>query len=203
MLYLSSSCRHSGHVDNLNMQIEYGVYAVIFNILFLLTMFLVEKFYSKTQRIPKRRKFDREKLRENFLYTLDFYSVFLGDLVGLSFIDFGMGMIFIENTPSIYVITGAGILSVFVAMILNRDWMGPTHQPSSSYPEAGKISFIGVLHLIYLFIQIGVAAVACYVLIAGTGFSLPKMAILAGAVIYGIAFMADLFSGRYKHLKFA
>jgi hypothetical protein len=162
--------------------------------------YCVEFFYAKAGKIPSRQPFQKENLSHNVLYLVDFRSVVIGDLIGLSFVDFGFGMTIPDSIPSVSIILTALVIAFLSALMAHALWLSLNRQHSSSYPRPGKVTLVGILHLVYYFIQFTVVVLAIHFLIIGNVL-MPKLIILIGGVIYGIAFLDDTLSGRYASKK--
>jgi len=167
--------------------------AVFCNLFWLLLMFLAQQF---DKNLPERHS-TIPGTSQKFLYMQDFWITMVGDALGVSFIwaaflhlavyHFAIRHWIIFSFLAVFFMAG------FAIMCLAKD-----HKPDVGYPNIGKISWNGILHLPYFGVRAS-ATVFCVWLIAFPGRIL--FLFLMGAVIYFVFFCLEVKSGNFDQIK--
>jgi len=168
-----------------------------FNLVFWLTMAGVQKWESHTGRIPSRSG--------KFLYMKDFHTNGWADFFALTLVDMTVGALIAQAwSPHAILPTfllggmGVGSAAVFAVICL-----APNHKPDWGYPEAGKISWGGRVHLVYFGFHVAYVLLGFGLLlrVVITGAFL-ELALLIGFGLFGllsyiVAFILDVKHGNF------
>ena len=166
-----------------------GIIAVIANLLFLEAFFALEHWLFRRGHIPARSR--------SFLYVRDYAVIRYGDVIGLSFIDFGVfAAIHGDFWPGPLGTVIILVLGTIASLVANGIWLSSAYRPDSTHRVKGRPNALGMVHLGYFFVQACIALTAIALLFKQ---ELPiGTAIIefVGAGFYFAMFAADLKAGR-------
>jgi len=135
---------------------------------------------------------------QKFLYIQDFYTMTYGDLVGVPLIVVAFVHLAVQDIT--YVWWGLPVVVVSVPGFLKM-CLGKDHKPDYGFPDIGKISFAGILHLFYFGAGIGASVMCVWGLIAGNLTGAVLWVALGGGAFYVGCFIAEIKSGNFDPLK--
>ena len=172
-------------------------WVVVANLLWIGVMFAAQQL---DKSLPPRNSLI-PGTDQKFLYLQDFWTMTWGDMVGVA----------LSNTVFVHLAVdgrlGMWHWIIFAALVCGlmvqfaNMCMGKKHKPDMGFPDIGKISTLGILHLPYY--GIGVAAgVFCMWFILTGELRGPVLYVgLAGGAIYVACFVAEIKSGNFDSLK--
>jgi hypothetical protein len=167
--------------------------AVFCNLFWILLMFLAQQF---DKNLPERHSII-PGTNQKFLHMQDFWTFAWGDAVGVSFIWAAFSHLAVYNFALrhwiIFSFLAIFFMAEFAIVCLNKN-----HKPDVGYPDIGKISWNGILHLPYFGFGAS-AAVFCVWLIAFPGRIL--LIFLAGVAIYFVFFCLEVKSGNFDPIN--
>ena len=179
--------------------------AVFANLLFIGGMWRTQNWESRSGRIPQRVPHDSKNPTGSFLYLQDFWTSTLGDLLGLSLVDYGVVVLLQDLWPlpflGIEACAAVGFMGTWVFL-----WkcLTPRHKPDAGYPAAGKMSATGTVHLLYYWIQVTISCIGLWIiglmLLGQTPWTLPAFLGLGGATFFFATFLWDVRTGRFASL---
>lgn len=166
------------------------------NLAALFLMRGVQEWEARTGRISPRRPFNAGNRAAGFLYLQDYYTTMYGDYVGLSAMVFGVAWLAQDQFPSIFVVIGCLIFALAFTAGSHLAWLGPRHSPDAGYPETGKVSWMGRVHLVYFCFQLTLAPLGIWMvgtMIEGSHpWSLAAAVGLAGGLFYVLMWIVDI-----------
>lgn len=115
--------------------------------------------------------------------------------------DAALGMTVSRVKWSLWTLFTPVVAGVKAASIFHQACMGPFHKPDHGYPAAGVVSSSGKFHLVYFAAQIAVATRAIGFLTSGRMNKTSAGIGLLGGVVFIVAFVLDIKSGRFASLK--
>lgn len=138
---------------------------------------------------------------QKFLYMQDFWTMTWGDLVGVAMINTAFAHLAMNGYFGMWHwITFAALVFAFSAQ-LAKVGMNQGHKPDMGFPEIGKISWIGILHLPYYGIGVAAGIFCAWFIFTGDLHGLVLYVGLHGAVFYALCFIAEVQSGNFDPLK--
>jgi hypothetical protein len=96
---------------------------------------------------------------------------------------------------------------IFLAIAVVDAWafrkmcVGKNHKPDMGFPEIGKVSWIGFIHLPYHGVGVAVSVLIIWHIIAGNLWGPVLYVALIGGAIYIASFIADIRAGNFDPLK--
>lgn len=169
------------------------VVAVVTNLVWILAMFVAQML---DKSLPPQNS-TIPGTRQKFLYMQDFWTMTWGDIVGVSLIwvsFFHLALAWFGPYSWIFF----WVVAILLAWQFMRMCLGVNHKPDWGYPEVGKISVGGYLHLPYFGVSV-VAGVWCLGLLRVPGTVM--YIYLAGLVVYALCFLLELKSGNLDPIK--
>lgn len=138
---------------------------------------------------------------QKFLHIQDFWTMTLGDNIGVPLINTAFAHLAAYGYLGAWHWVAFGVLVIAFMVQFAKMCMGPNHKPDMGFPAAGKISWVGIIHLPYY--GTGMAAGAfCVWFIWTEVLRGPVLYVgLAGAVVYTLSFIAEIKSGNFDPLK--
>ena len=135
---------------------------------------------------------------QKFLYIQDFWTMTWGDAVGVPLIVNAFVHLAVKDITNVWWCLPVSLAS---ALIFLKMCLGKNHKPDYGFPDIGKISLAGILHLFYFGAGIGASVMCVWNLCTGelTGWVL--CVALAGGVFYIACFFAEIRSGNFDPLK--
>ena len=176
-----------------------GLLCVATNLTFWFFITAVEQFEYRHGWIPKQRAWTSEK---PFPYLANWHTGSWGDLIGLSLIDFSVGL-YLSTYPSlsfheIALIIVIGSLATNVFRVHN---LVPDHRPDSGIPKPGTFSWSGKVHLLYFLLQVSLGLYVFELILMHTLNGYALCIALIGGMIYVASAVADWYAGRFKPLQ--
>jgi len=170
---------------------------VLVNSFWMVVMFVAQQL---DKSLPARHSII-PGTNQKFLHFQDFWTMTYGDAVGVSII----------NVAFIHLAV-AGFLGVwhwviFLAMIFAlaagfaKMCMSQGHKPDMGFPDIGKISLIGILHLPYFGFGIVAGAFCVWFIFTGDLRGPVLYTGLLGAAIYAVFWGLEVRSGNFDPLK--
>lgn len=135
---------------------------------------------------------------QKFLHIQDFYTMTYGDLIGVPLIVVAFVHLAVQDITNLWwglpivLVSGLGFLKMC---------LGKNHKPDYGFPDIGKVSFAGILHLFYFGAGIGASAMCVWNLIAGDLRGPVMWVALAGGAFYFACFILEVRSGNFDPLK--
>lgn len=165
-----------------------GLIAVLANISVCGIMFGLQYL----EDLLKRKQIDPQDPENRFLYFQD-YSIFWGDLVGLSLVDIALSLILYERGITGWYFALPIILGVGLTVYFYKEWIGESHLPDWAY-QLGGSSWAGKLHTLYFGVQIAIVVLLLELIWPFERLSLISAVI--GIVYYVFTQQRDVRSGR-------
>ena len=173
----------------------------LFNLFLWTSMFLVQMWESKAGKIQKKSK--------DFFYMESFHSHGWGDVFGITLMDAGATVVIVHGwnlemagSSIVCFLFGLGAAVAYVALCFREG-----HKPDAGYPEVGKISLQGVVHLMYIAFQVFLGSLGVYIfafsaLKSGAFQEVLGYAILSvvGFLIWAVAVGFDVKQGHFAPL---
>ena len=139
---------------------------------------------------------------QKFLYIQDFWTMVYGDMFGVSLITTAFVHLAVNEYVNLWQWITLVTITVVSAIGFMKMCLGKDHKPDYGFPEIGKISTAGVLHLPYFGVGIAVSAVTTWNLVAANLWKEPTMWVgLAGGAWYITCFILEIKSGNFDPLK--
>lgn len=136
--------------------------------------------------------------RQKFLYIQDFWTMTYGDWFGIPLIVNAYAHLMVRDIYNLW----WGLPIMVVGLVLfARMCLGKTHKPDYGFPDIGKISLAGILHLIYFGVGIAAALMSAWGIWQGTLRGPVKWAAMAGGAFYGLCITLEFGSGNFNPLK--
>lgn len=135
---------------------------------------------------------------QKFLYVQDFWTMTYGDLFGIPLITNAFVHLAVRDAANLLWLLLVAALS---AAIFAKICLGKSHKPDYGFPQTGKISFAGILHLFYFGMGIGAVVACLWSLFEGRLTGLVLWLAVLGAAAYAVCFAAELRSGNLDPLK--
>lgn len=138
---------------------------------------------------------------QKFLYIQDFWTMTYGDLFGVPLIFNAFVHLVVQDIANLW----WGLLVALVSTLaFLKMCLGKNHKPDYGFPNIGKISLAGIMHLFYFGAGMG-AAIMCLWGVFVTG-SLPWLSpvtwvFLGGGVLYIGCFVVEMKSGNFDPLE--
>jgi predicted small integral membrane protein len=174
------------------------VAVVLVNSLWMVAMFLAQELEPG---MPPRRIIIPGTREQKFLYMQDFWTMTYGDFFGVALV----------NTAFVHLAVnghlGAWHWVTFVVLVLvfmvgfAKMCLGKNHKPDMGFPEIGKISWIGILHLPYFGSGVVAGAFCIWFIFSGALRGPVLYTSLLGAVMYAVFWVAEIKSGNFDPLK--
>lgn len=136
--------------------------------------------------------------KQKFLYIQDFWTMTWGDGIGVLLIVNAFVHLVIKDITNLWwglpivVVSGLG----FLKMCLGKD-----HKPDYGFPDIGKVSFAGILHLFYFGAGIAASVMCVWNLFTGDLRGPVMWVALAGGAFYIVCFVLEVRSGNFDPLK--
>jgi len=169
------------------------VAAIMANLAWILVMFVAQQL---DKSLPPRNSII-PGTHQKFIYVQDFWTMTWGDIVGVSLIWVAFFHV-VVNWFGPYCWVFFWLVSLIVAWYFMQMCLSTNHKPDWGYPEIGKISMSGYLHLPYFGCSV-VAGVWCLGLFTVPGIVL--VIYLTGLAIYGLCFLLEIRSGNFDSLE--
>ncbi len=139
---------------------------------------------------------------QRFLHWQDFYCQRFGNTIGLTILSIGFCHLvfygFITSNQWIILVTIIAIDAIeFTIMCL-----GSKHKPDSGYPKIGQVSWCGLTHSIYHGMNMAMAILCVWHLIAGNLLGPVMWLTLVGGIFYLLCNAADIKSGHFDQIKY-
>lgn len=137
---------------------------------------------------------------QKFLYIEDFWTMTYGDFLAIPCIVNAYAHLVAEDATNPWwgvLIMGVGALA-FLVMCL-----GKKHKPDYGFPDIGKISYAGVLHLFYFGAGVAASIISVWHIFTGDLTGTPLWVGLCGGVIYMICFFRDIIDGNFNPVTWA
>jgi hypothetical protein len=170
------------------------VLVALCNTLYMVVMRLAEFVDDK---LPPRRS-NIPGTRQPFLYIRDFWTMTWGDFLGVPLIVNGFVHLVMDDVANFAWAAHIGMAGAIVFLFV---CLSKNHKPDYGFPDTGRVSRAGVLHLFYLAVGVGAAAMCVGRLVTGELYGTVLWVALAGGAIYILCFFADVKSGNFASLK--
>lgn len=180
------------------MNFSWGILAMVELINLGCVMIMLE-VQNSDRSLPRRHSII-PGTHQKFLYIQDFWTMTWGDVVGVPlFVNAFVHSIFLTHDNSNIwwaLVSGMIVIVIFLKMCL-----GKNHKPDYGFPQAGKISLAGILHLIYMGVGFGAGITCLKNLVTGTLYGPVLWVALAGGVIWIWFFVLEIKSGNFDPIK--
>jgi len=181
------------------MEFSWTILAVVFvaNLFWVGVMFAAQQL---DKSLPPRHSLI-PGTNQKFLYMQDWYTMKYGDVVAVPLIVNAF-----VHLVALGYISGVQwaitfMLSLLLTIIGIKSCLGPGHKPDQGFPEAGKISLQGKLHMPYFGIGWSMGLVSFYHLVIGHVSGPVLWLGLFGAVFYIAMLGMEFKSGNFDSLK--
>ena len=170
------------------------VSVVVVNVLCMGVMLIAQ---SLDKSLPPRNS-TIPKTNQKFLYIQDFWTMTWGDGVGVPLIVNAFVHLAMQDTTNLWWGLFVAVVSVlgFLKMCL-----GKNHKPDYGFPDIGKISCAGILHLFYFGAGIAASVMCAWNLVTGDLRGPVMWVALAGGAFYIGCFIAEIRSGNFDPIQ--
>lgn len=138
---------------------------------------------------------------QKFLYMQDFYTMFWGDMIGVTLI----ANAFVHLAVNSHVALWEWIVFILITVVDGFRFMKmcltQNHKPDQGFPEIGKVSWHGLSHLPYHGAGVAMALFAIWHIITGELRGSVMYVALVGGTIYVASFITDIKTGNFDPLK--
>ncbi len=181
------------------MEWSWTIFAIVFgiNLVWIELMLLAQRL---DKSLPPRHSII-PGTRQKFLYMQDFNTMTWGDFIGVALINCAFVHVVMNYAFGFWV----GFAFVGIAFALGL-WfahmcISENHKPDMGFPDIGKISMLGLLHLPYFGIGVTAGAFCVWFIFAGYLRGSVLYVGLAGGLVYALAFLSDIMFGNFDPLK--
>ena len=138
---------------------------------------------------------------QRFLHMQDFWTMTWGDIVGVALINTAFVHLAVNGCLGVWHWVAFGVLVVALMVQFARMCTSNNHKPDMGFPDIGKISCTGILHLPYFGVGVAAGAFCVWFIITGD-LRGPVLCVgLAGGIFYALCFVAEIKSGNFDPLK--
>lgn len=171
--------------------------AVLVNLAWISVMFVAQQ---ADKSLPARNSII-SGTNQKFLHMQDFWTMTWGDLVGVALINTAFLHLAVNGFLGVWRWIAFAVLVIGFSVQFAKMCLSQGHKPDMGFPDIGKISLIGKIHLPYY--ATGMAAGAFCILAIFTGdLRGPVLYVgLGGAAVYALCFVAEIKSGNFDPLK--
>ncbi len=135
---------------------------------------------------------------QKFLPPKGFWTMTYGDLIGVPLIVNAFVHLAMQDIANLW--WGLPIAMVSTG-IFAKMCLGENHKPDYGFPDIGKISLAGILHLPYFGVGIGASAMSVWSIFTGELTGPVLWVALAGGAIYIACFVAEIKFGNFDQIK--
>jgi len=140
---------------------------------------------------------------QKFLHWQDFRTQTYGDILGLPGIIYGFYSLLSTSTRSNLLLW---LLLMFLLVIACVVWFAnmcltKDHKPDWGFPEIGKISLGGLVHLAYFGVICSMAIICLIAILLGILHGYSFLITFLGGGIWIISFIFDYYQGHFEPLK--
>ncbi len=170
--------------------------AVVANPVCMMIMYLGQQM---DRSLPPRRSLI-PGTHQAFIYMEDFHTMLWGDVIAVPLIITGFIHVAVQGLPLAewLILFGIAIVDALGFLLI---CLGPNHKPDQGFPQAGKVSWNGLLHLPYHGFGVAMSILAIWHACWGELNGVPLHVALVGGAIYIISFIADIRAGNFDPLK--
>lgn len=179
------------------MEFSWTIFTVVaaVNLAWLGLMFVVQK---KDKNLPPRLSLIPET-NQKFLYMQDFWTMTWGDTVGLTLIYTAFVHLAANGCMEIRHWIAFVMLATIFSFQFARMCTSKEHKPDWGFPDIGKISWGGIIHLSYF--GVGVAMNMLCVWFADYLSGQILIVLFSGVMFYAVCLIEDIRSGNFDPLK--
>ncbi len=138
---------------------------------------------------------------QKFLYMQDFWTMTWGDLVGVALIDTAFVHLAVHGCLGVWHWCVFAAAVVVLGLWFANMCMGQGHKPDMGFPDIGKISWLGILHLPYFGSGVAAGAFCLWFIFTGDLRGPVLYVGLGGGALYALCFVAEIRSGNFDPLK--
>lgn len=139
--------------------------------------------------------------RQKFNHMQDFWTCTYGDIFALPFVLNAFAHLAVNGYISLWQWIVFNILWVVLSIGFLMMCLGKNHKPDQGYPQAGKVSVQGIVHLPHFGVSMAMALLAIWHIVAGNVKGPVLYLFIAGAVCWIASFVADNVTGNFDPLK--
>ena len=170
---------------------------VVVNTLYILAMFVAQEC---DWSLPPHYTFI-PGTNQRFLGLQNFHTMTWGDLLGIPLIVNAFVHLAVNGLISPWQWLVFLVIAIVDAWGFRKMCVGPNHKPDMGFPETGKVSWIGFIHLPYHGVGVAMSVLAIWHIITGDLRGPVLYVALAGGVIYIASFVADIRAGNFDPLR--
>ena len=181
------------------MEISWMILAVVFavNLAYIGVMHLAQVL---DKSLPRRHSII-SGTHQKFLYMPDFWTTTYGDMFGVSLITNAFVHLAVSGHIDYWQWIAFVVIAIASALIFVVMCFGKEHKPDAVFPNIGKISWNGIMHLPYFGTGIAVTIMCIWHLFTGNLRGLVMWIGLAGGALYIACYITDIKSGNFDTLK--
>jgi predicted small integral membrane protein len=182
------------------MKLSWTILAMVatVNLFWIWVMFMAQQF---DKSLPARHSIIPWSANQKFLHMQDYWTMTWGDIFGVALMNTAFVHLAWQGYFNVkHWIIFAGMVITFAIQFM-RMCKGPDHKPDMGFPRAGKISWIGMLHLPYFGIGMTTGLFCFWFAIYGKLRGPVLHIFLIGAAVYAVCFIAEINSGNFDPLK--
>ncbi|MFA4871833.1 MAG: hypothetical protein WC610_02125 [Patescibacteria group bacterium] len=177
-----------------------AVVSAMFHLVACFLMLVVQFWESESGKLQGRNTLI-PGTNQQFLYWQDFYCQLYGDLIGLPLITWPFFYLVMTDKVSAHQWISLCMLTLIGAIFFVNMCLSKTHKPDSGYHEVGKISWVGIIHALYLGLNAGGILIMVWSIINGNLHGPIMWAANTGSIFYLITFIMDTRAGHFAPLK--
>lgn len=138
---------------------------------------------------------------QRFIYIQDFWTMTFGDMLGVPLV-FAAFLHTALSSLNLWQWELFAGLSLILALGFCKMCFSKSHKPDMGFPEIGKISWVGIIHLPYFGSGVAAALFDLWFIWTGELQGVPLYVGLAGAAIYAVAFILEIKCGNFDKIKY-
>lgn len=167
------------------------------NSVWMVLMFAAQEF---DKSLPPRHS-TIPRTNQRFLYFQDFWTMTWGDGIGVALINTAFAHLAINGCLGVWHWVVFMALVTALAAGFAKMCMSPGHKPDMGFPDIGKISWIGILHLPYFGLGMTAGAFCVWFICTGDLRGPVLYVGLLGAAAYAVFLVLEVKSGNFDPLK--
>jgi predicted small integral membrane protein len=181
------------------MEFSWTILACVFvaNLFWIGVMFLAQQL---DRSLPSRHSII-PGTNQKFLHAQDFWTMTYGDLIAVPFINTAFVHLAFNQRVGIWHWLAFLAIAIIAPAIFVKMCLGKDHKPDQGFPDIGKISWHGILHLPYLGIGVASGMLCLWFIFTGDLRGPVLYAGIGGGVFYICCFLGEIFSGNFDPLK--
>ncbi len=177
-------------------------FTIIGNVCAVFVMWQLQEWLKRTRRIPSRHSLILGTSGQKFLHMEDFWTMGWGDLYGLPFVFAGFIWLVVNDKIGLPPFMVSVVVATIATCLFYFSCTGTHHKPDWGYPEAGKVSWGGIAHSVYFWLNLKAAIVVFWSTLNMQLNGPPLWLAWLGGLFYIGTFVADIKAGNFAKRRF-